>query len=482
MSIACWSRRQFLKYMTLGSAAVAMTGCGKSSRSFKPPNILFLLTDDQRCGTIHALGNENIFTPHMDRIARSGVTFDNTYIQNGQSAAVCMPSRGMLMSGLSTFHLTDAGRTIPQTIPTLPETLKAAGYQTFATGKWHNGKQSFARSFTHGGPILFGGMSDHWDIPIYHFNPEGEYPKEDQIIHQGQHSSELYADAAVDFLRNTSTESPFFAFVSFQAPHDPRQVPKDYLDLYDPETLPLPKNFMPEHPFDNGELLVRDEKLASFPRQRKEIQTHLRNYYGMISHLDAQIGRILDTLDEQGLADNTLIILAGDNGLALGQHGLMGKQNLYDHSVKVPLIVTGPGVAAGERASALCYLHDIYPTVCDLARVRVPDTVESKSLVPVLKNPSKSVRDAVVFAYKNFQRGGRFDNWKLIHYLVEGIKTIQLFDLKNDPWERYNLATEPDYRSKAEELTARLQTLLSDAGDAVNLSAPDWGVPVIPSW
>jgi arylsulfatase A-like enzyme len=259
-------------------------------------------------------------------------------------------------------------------------------------------------------------------------------------------------------------------------------VPEKYRDLYDPETLPLPKNFMPKHPFDNGELHVRDEELASIPRQPEDIRTHLRDYYGMISHLDAQIGRILDTLDEQGLAENTLIILAGDNGLALGQHGLMGKQNLYDHSVKVPLILSGPGVPAGERVSALCYLHDIYPTVCDLARVRVPETVESKSLTPVLRDPKESIRNAVIFAYKNFQRGGRFGPWKLILYLVEGNKTVQLFDLKNDPWERYNLAYEPDYRSKAEELTARLQVLLTDAGDAVDLSAPDWGVPVIPSW
>ena len=150
-------------------------------------------------------------------------------------------------------------------------------------------------------------------------------------------------------------------YVSLMAPHDPRTMPKEFLEMYDPEEIKLPENFLTEHPIDTGALRVRDELLAAFPREPNEIKRHIAEYYAMISHLDHAFGRLLTALQEQGKLDNTIIVFAGDNGLALGQHGLMGKQNLYDHSVRVPLIFAGPGIPEGEQRNSPVYLLDIFP-------------------------------------------------------------------------------------------------------------------------
>lgn len=364
----------------------------------------------------------------------------------------------------------------------MPEIFRKAGYDTFATGKQHNGKKAFARSFTHGGKIFFGGMSEHYKVPVRDFDPSGEYPNEKTYSDEGTHSSELFADTAVDFLDRRDGDKPFFMYVAFTAPHDPRDMPKQYLDMYDPDSLPIPKNFLPEHPFDNGELKVRDEALAPWPRTHEIVRKHLAAYYAMITHVDAQIGRILAKLRETGEEENTIIVFAGDNGLAVGRHGLFGKQNLYEHSVHVPLIFAGPGLPEGERRHALCYLNDIFPTLCDMAGLTIPGTVESESLVPVITREQHNVRDAVFFAYKNFQRGVRSGRWKLIEYNVNGVRTTQLFDLLNDPWETANLSGNAEYSRYAAEMSEFMRGWIRKSGDAVDLDKPDWGVPVIPAW
>ena len=477
------TRRDFMKIMGLGTASLAIPGWQSAAgASDKKPNILFLFTDDQRFDTIHALGNEHIQTPNMDSLVRKGMTFSNAYIMGGLNAAVCMPSRAMVMTGRYLFRLEEQGRSIPSGHVLLPEVLRENGYTTFHTGKWHNGKPAFARSFTTGAKIMFGGMSSHYDIPHHDFDPEGTYAGDQQYRSQEKHSSELYADCVVEFLHGNDGELPFFMFVSFQAPHDPREMPQEYLDRYDPEDIPLPENFLPEHPFDNGELDVRDEQLASWPRTPPEIRRHIAAYYAMITHLDDQIGRILEALEASGQADNTIIIFAGDNGLAVGRHGLMGKQNLYEHSVHVPLIMFGPGIKANSRCDAFCYLSDIFPTVCDLIGAPVPASVEASSLAPSLRGEQAESRDTVFFAYKNFQRGIRTKRWKLILYNVNGRQTTQLFDLQSDPHETTNLAGEPGRQEILFGLKHLMNSWMKKVGDPVNLDMSDWGVPVIPSW
>lgn len=438
------------------------------------PNIVFFFTDDQRFDTLHALGNEEILTPNMDRLVQQGVAFTHAHIPGGTSGAICMPSRAMLHTGRTLFHLQGAGEQIPAEHTTLGEALRHNGYRTFGVGKWHNGPASYHRSFSEGDEIFFGGMADHWNVPAYHYDPTGKY---DQVclivddpfhsnqtrarpcdhIHAGRHSSEIIANAGLEFLENYAGDRPFFLYLSFLAPHDPRTMPREFLELYDPPSLSLPPNFMGGHPFDNGDLHGRDEMLAGFPRTPEETRRHLAEYYAMITHLDAQIGRVLQALEEKGLGENTFLVLAGDNGLALGQHGLFGKQSCYDHSVRVPLVLAGPGIPENARRDAFVYLLDLFPTLCELTGIEIPASVEGISLVQAIHDPAEKVRDTLYFAYTDKHRAVRDRRFKLIEYVVGGRHTMtQLFDLENDPWEQYNLAGDPAYAAKLAELRATL--------------------------
>jgi arylsulfatase A-like enzyme len=448
----------------------------------KRPNILFFFTDDQRFDTIGALGNEHVVTPNMDALVESGTAFTRAHIMGGSCPAVCMPSRAMLMTGRTLFHLDRQGQDIPCEHVMLGETLRQAGYTTFGTGKWHNGPVAYNRSFGAGAEIFFGGMDDHWNVPACDYDPSGEYPQARPLqvrhgkIHQvierrydhiraGQHSSDLFCEAAIRFLRQHDGQTPFFAYVSYMAPHDPRETHRRYHDMYPPEEMPLPPNFLAEHPFDNGELQVRDEKLASWPRTPDEIRRHIAEYYAMITHADETMGRVLQVLHETGYAENTIVVLAGDNGLAVGQHGLMGKQNLYDHSLRVPLVMRGPGIPAGVQSEAHAYLLDIYPTLCDLIGLPVPASVEGTSLVPAMCDPTARIRDTMAFAYRSVQRCVRDNRFKLIEYAVEGERTTQLYDTEADPWELNNLAGEARYAVHVGRLREELRRWKDELDD-----------------
>jgi len=388
----------------------------------------------------------------------------------------------MLYTGRTLFHIEDAGQSIPTDHVTMGELFRANGYRTFGTGKWHNGREAYHRCFTDGAEIMFGGMADHWNVPAYDFDPTGKYEQTCLIvdnpglsnetrerqcdhIHAGKHSSELFADVSVDFLRGYEGDNPFFMYVSFMAPHDPRTMPKEYMDMYDPEKITLPENFMAEHPFDNGEMKIRDEMLEKWPRTPEAIKRHIAEYYAMITHADAQIGRVMDALKETGRAENTIIVFAGDNGLAVGCHGLMGKQNMYDHSLRVPLIMAGPGVPENEKRDAFAYLLDIFPTLCELTNLDLPETVEGKSLVGAMNDPGDKVRDTLHFAYMGCQRSVRDRRWKLIEYVVNGKRTTQLFDMENDPHELSNLAADPACGGHVERLRGELERWRSEFGD-----------------
>ncbi|MCP4165656.1 MAG: sulfatase-like hydrolase/transferase [Chloroflexi bacterium] len=452
------------------------------------PNILFFFADDQRFDTIQALANSHIQTPNLDKLAERGTFFSHAFIPGGTSGAVCMPSRAMLHTGRTLFHLQGAGESIPRDHIMLGEHLRANGYQTFGTGKWHNGPESYARSFSAGAEIFFGGMDDHWNVPAFDFDPTGHY---ESTFHQcidawhskavrvrlgdhvtaGKHSSELFADAAIDYLQAYDSDDPLFMYLAFMAPHDPRIMPPEYRAMYDPEQIPLPANFMGGHPFDNGDLKVRDELLADFPRDPGEIREHIADYYAMITHLDAQIGRVMETLEKSGKAENTIILFAGDNGLALGQHGLMGKQNLYEHSVRVPLLFAGPGISKNQKCDALVYLLDIYPTLCDLIGVETPESVEGRSLLTALQDKNTRAREALYLAYTSFQRAVRDERFKLIEYHVNGKHHSQFFDLVEDPLELNNLVGKAVAVAEQRRLRQELLRLRDEWDDMES----DWG-------
>jgi len=456
------------------------------------PNIVFLFTDDQRFDTIHAVNNPEISTPNLDRLVARGTTFVNGYIMGGSCGAVCMPSRAMLHTGRTLYRIQEQGQGVPDDHALLGETLQRAGYTSFGTGKWHNGKRSHARSFNAGAEIFFGGMSDHWNVPAYHYDPTGEYAPRPRInnpassndvtwqscdhITAGRHSSDLFADATTEFVADQPADEPFFAYVSFMAPHDPRSMPEQFLEMYDPAAVELPPSFMPVHPFDNGWMTGRDEQLAGFPRTEAEVRRHIAEYYAMVSHLDDAVGRIIRALEQKGILDDTIVVFAGDNGLAVGRHGLMGKQSVYDHSVHVPLLFAGPGVPQGERREAFAYLLDIFPTLCDLVGIETPETVEGKSLVPAMEEPGESVRDYLHFAYEGFQRGIRDRQFKLIEYVVGGRHTrTQLFDLLSDPHETLNLADEADHADTLARLRDELRSWQTDYGDTQEQGQHFWG-------
>ena len=273
------------------------------------------------------------------------------------------------------------------------------------------------------------------------------------------------ADDSVAFLAAAAKEDqPFFMYLAFNAPHDPRQSPKEYVDRYPLDRIKMPENFLPEYPHADaicGKRL-RDEKLMPYPRTEYSVKINRQEYFAIITHMDDQIGRILDALEATGKADNTYIVFTADHGLAVGHHGLVGKQNMYDHSVRVPFLVVGPNVNAGSKIDAPIYLQDVVPTALELAGAPVVG-VDFKSLLPLLKNEKAGHYDAIYGAYLDRQRMVTKGDWKLISYPTIGVE--RLFNLKKDPNEMNDLVHNPEYTVKLNELRTALSDLSKTMAD-----------------
>ena len=446
--------------------------CGISVLSFavscqrkeQHPNILFILADDQRADALSCSGNRYIKTPEIDKLAESGVRFTNCYVMGGHHGAISAPSRAMLLSGKYLFNVYDK----LDGVKTMPIHLAENGYVTFGTGKWHNEKNAFEASFQKGKSVFLGGMANHYNIPVCDL---GNDHKLSEPVNKG-FSTDIFASAATDFIRDYAAgdrKNPFFCYVAFTAPHDPYSPRIDYIDMYSPDSIRLPGNFLPLHPFAFDDLLVRDENLTGWPRDPEIIKKILADYYGLISHLDVKVGEIIRTLKENDLYDNTIIVYAADNGLAIGSHGLLGKQNLYEHSTRVPLIISGPGVPKAKISEALVYLLDIYPTLTALCSLPSPEAVDGKNLVPVLRGESQEVRSSLFTAYRNTVRAVRTKEWKLIRYPERDY--TQLFDLNNDPWELNNLSDDAGYQAKVEVMMELMQKWQKTVNDTVALTA-----------
>ena len=511
-------RREFIELMTAGIAAgttASPLAFGQGRKPSTQPNFLFIIADDLMYRTVHSLNNEEIQTPNFDRLAASGCAFTHCFHQGAWCGAVCVPSRTMLNSGLSAFHA-EVGL---NRVHTWGQTMGAAGYDTYICGKWHLDPTVLQRSFKEMGPVGPGFLApgsdfstdmgsdqdgDHKNPPFvddpayYRPRPGDNWDPSDTSLngqwrHKNivdierspgiEHSSAIYADSVIDHLTKKAAkrDTPFFIYLGFNAPHDPRQSPKEYLDLYPQDKIEVPPNFLPEHPFNLGsDTFFRDESLAPFPRTREAVQLHRREYYAIISHMDHQIGRILDALETSGKGSNTYVILTADHGLAVGEHGLMGKQNLYDCSIRMPLLVTGPGVKAGTRVDEFVYQHSMYATTCDLAGIPIPASVEFPSIAPLLRGEPQPLHDAVFSYHRHTQRTVRTKTHKLIVY--PEVQRIQLFDIEKDPWEMHDLAEEAEMASLKEQMMQRLQRFQKELDDPLNLEDPLHGVwHVIPS-
>ena len=416
----------------------------------KRPNILFLLTDDQRWDTVSEFGNKEVKTPTFDRLAQTGFHFSNAYCMGSMVGAVCLPSRTMLATGRSLWHIppNPRAKTTPPGVHTLPALLGDAGYTTF-----HCGKSGNACAFSNEA-----------------FQTNISTGKRDE------NSATEVATAAIEFLKKHDAAKPFFMYLAPPVPHDPRLAPREFVKLYEPQKLTLPKQFLREHPFDPGVLDIRDEQLASYPRSPEDMKQHLADYYATITHMDAEFARILDALKERGLDKNTIVIFSSDQGLACGgYHALMGKQNLYE-DVKPPLILSGPGIPKGS-SDALVYLYDLYPTILHLAGVPVPAECEGKNLLPVVNGQETKLRASLFGAFENVQRMIRDDRWKLIKFNVKGEKHSRLFDLKNDPEELHDLSADPAHAAELKRLEESLAAARKDFGDPVDFDSPDPQMP-----
>lgn len=489
------NRRKFIGLMgsgiAAGSIAPALTMApAQATAAQRKPNFIFIICDDLMFRTIHALNNPEVHTPNMDRLMASGMAFTHCFHQGSWSGAVCLPSRTMLNSGLTAFHA-EAGL---DEVPTWGQTLGRAGYDTYICGKWHLDYTVLQRSFQEMGPVSPGMLdSTPIDGAAYDRPRPGDTwePWDESLkghwIHTGlwrnanpdriQHAAAMYTDIYIDHLLNRAAKSdnPFFMYLGFNSPHDPRQAPREFVDLYPQDKIEVPPNFLPEHPFDQGDFKIRDELLAPFPRTPADIQLHRREYYALITYTDHQIGRILDALEKSGKADNTYVILTADHGLAVGEHGLMGKQNVYDCSIRMPLIISGPGIAAGSRCDELVYQHSMYATTCELAGVPIPDTVEFPSLAGFLRGGTGPVNDAVFCYYKSYQRMARTKTHKIIVY--PQIQRVQVFDLVNDPWEIHDLSADPAAAGIRAQLMARLKEFQVQLGDKLNMEHPEKAHP-----
>jgi len=418
------------------------------------PNILFIFADDQRADTIAALGNTHIQTPNLDRLARRGVAFTRAYMQGGMNGATCVPSRAMLLSGRSLFHI-DEKLTRDET---WPSAFGRAGYTTFISGKWHNTPASVPLSFQRARQLFTGGMTDPLHAPLSNL----ENGKMGPTKISPRHACATFAEETIAFLQEPHP-TPFFAYLAFDGPHDPHIVPADFPVHYDPEKIPLPRNFLAQHPFNNGEMTIRDEQLLPWPRTATDIRAMLADYYRYISYLDQLIGHVLDALDASPAAQNTFIVFTADSGVARGSHGLIGKQNLYEHSLRVPLIIAGPDIATNTTTDALCYLYDVLPTLGALTQVHGPKTNEGIDLSPSLRDPRKPARTSLTFAYQKVQRAIRDERFKLIRY--PQIDRTQLFDLTNDPDEINDLAALPEQAVRVAAMTQMLSAELKALDD-----------------
>jgi arylsulfatase A-like enzyme len=458
-------RRGFLK------SAVAQTVRDR-------PNFLFLIADDLTFRAVHALGNGEVHTPAIDSLVEHGCTFTHCFHQGSWSAAVCVPSRTMLNSGLTTFR----ARTEIENSPLWGQTFGDAGYDTFITGKWHLSDATLKRSFQQLGPVSPGMFESGPDA--YHRPSPGnawtawDTSRKGQWLHSNEwhaphstpdhdeirHSAAIWADSACDQIRTAAQGGkPFFLYTGFNSPHDPRQAPREFIERYPQDRIQIPPNYAPDHPFDQGDHRVRDELLAPFPRTVEAVRLHRAEYYAHITYMDAQIGRILGTLSQLGLASNTYVIFTSDHGLAVGEHGLMGKQNLYDHSVRMPYVIVGPGIPKGKRVDTLMYQHSTFATTCELAGIPVPKSVEFPSVAKLIKGSAAAKHDAVFCWYLNYQRSVRTEEYKLIAYPKAGV--TQLFNVVKDPWETANLSAERAFAATKQHLLERLRRFQRELGD-----------------
>jgi len=458
----------------------------------KRPNILFIIADDQSPFDLKIYNAKSpLKTPVLDKLAAEGMVFDGAHHMGSWSGAVCTPSRHMVMTGRTVWHIPGKRRfrrnpnaKNPKLVPpdlaefSMPAVFNRAGYDTMRTCKRGNSYQAANAKFQVRRDATRRGGTDAT-------------------------GSAWHADQVLDYLKKRQADKdddPFLIYFGFSHPHDPRNGKPALLKQYgavnhtDRKSLPpgnpkapaLPVNYLPAHPFHHGHPGLRDEVAVKGVWKRRDpvtIRNELGREFACSENIDTQIGRVLEQLKRMGELENTYIVYTSDHGIAIGRHGLQGKQNLYEHTWRVPFIVKGPGIKAGTRVQGNIYLLDVLPTLCDLANIKPPKTVEGISFKPVLEGRKEIVREVLYGVYCGGTKPGmrcvKKGNWKLIKYDVLGgkVRQTQLFNLAENPHEllkqhhaekvieltgnkpgaqQVNLADLPKYAKKRKELEALL--------------------------
>ncbi len=454
--------------------AVAIIGLasGPSARAAKPahPNVLFIAVDDLRDWVGHLDGHPNVKTPHIDRLAKRGVSFTRAYC----AAPLCKPSRVALLTGLAPSrsgiygNAGDFRKLIPEAV-TLMQHFRAADYGVRGGGKIFHGtaagdKDSWDEYFTPQRQKLKSAPRDR-DLAANAWTPWGPLDAEDDDMFDGK-----VANWVISQLEQAQ-ERPFFLAYGLTKPHLSWQVPEKYFDLHPLESIQLPP--VKEGDLDDvpayGKMLAEQvydpsmqKNFAAAGGDHDNVLTHqqwrvaVQAYLATISFADAQIGRVLDALDRSEHADNTIIVLWGDHGWHLGEKEHWRKHALWEVSTRTPLIIAAPeGVAKNRLCQAPVSLIDLYPTLIDLCALPQRDGLDGQSLQPLLKNPDLDWDHPVVTTYGYQNHTVRTDRWRYIHYHDGG---QELYDHKNDPNEWTNIAGNSEHRELIRELQAALPT------------------------
>ena len=458
LPMSALSRRDVLKSSALLAPAFGLAGCATDSRSSeKLPNIIVLVTDDQRWDMLGAAGNPLIQTPHMDRLAMEGVLFENHFV----TTSLCAPSRTSIFTGLyASCHGThDFATPMSDELHerSYPGRLRAAGYRTAFVGKYGVGRTLPKDKFSH-----FEG-----------FSGQGQYLHE--VDGESRHLTGMIGDQALQFLETCDGQNPFCLSVSFKAPHVQDRVAPFFIndpefdELYEDVEIPAFKKLDPSY-FEDLPEFLKDGYEGHIRQQRRfptpeTWQSAMKRYYRLITGVDVQVGRILDWLDESGLGSNTVILFTSDNGFFLGERGWAGKYFIHEESVRTPLIVRDPRSPQrmGRRRTEMTLNLDIAPTILELAELEVDPSTNGRSVVPLLDGESPPWRSEWYYEFL-WQREGipiprtegvRSQRWKYNMYLDGQPGYEELYDLDSDPEEETNLAKSADHQGQLEQLRSR---------------------------
>ncbi|MBL8230220.1 MAG: sulfatase [Bryobacterales bacterium] len=449
------NRRRFL------SAALAPAFLRAQTRSAQRPNIVFLLADDQRWDSLGCMSDPFVKSPHIDRMASEGVTFQRNFV----TTAICVSSRASIFTGL--YSHSHAIWKFTNSFPedkwsrSYPALLKQAGYRTGFVGKF---------GIDGGKPPI--STFDFWRG----FQGQGHYfPKKDGKTHL----TTVMGDQAIEFLRGSTQTQPFCLSVSFKAPHVQDEDPKQF--LFDPQDAALYRDLQIPMPQTASPDYIRQLPLSvqrSEARRRWAVrfatpelyQESVKGYYRLITGIDRQVGRIREELDQLKLSSNTVIIYTSDNGFYLSEHGLAGKWFMHEESIRTPLIIHDPRLPASRRDarnSAATLNIDVAPTILDFAGITPPPSMQGRSLTPLVQGRSTSWREDFFYEH-HFDNGGwipstegvRNSRYKYTVYTDEPSVTEELYDLEVDMHEETNLARDPRFSAHLAELRTRRQTWL----------------------